>query len=69
MTRRDSGFGAAVAVGIFVAALALYTVTLNTDVQPADSGELQLAAVDYERAEPSGGVDPWPTDDGWEWWL
>ena len=31
--------------------------------------ELQLAAVDDERAEPSGGVDPWPTDDGWEWWL
>ena len=31
--------------------------------------ELQLAAVDDERAEPSGGVDPWPTDDYWDWWL
>jgi len=31
--------------------------------------DLQLAAVDDQRAEPSGGVDPWPVDDNWEWWL
>ena len=31
--------------------------------------DLQLAAVDDQRAEPSGGVDPWPVDDYWEWWL
>ena len=31
--------------------------------------DLQLTAVDDERAEPAGGVDPWPVDDYWEWWL
>lgn len=54
MTRRDSGLGAAVAIGIFAVALALYTVTLNTDVQPADSGELQLAAVTLGIPHPPG---------------
>lgn len=31
--------------------------------------ELQLAHVDDHQAEGAGGVDPWPDDDYWEWWL
>ena len=31
--------------------------------------ELQLARVDQGQAEGSGGVDPWPDDGYWEWWL
>lgn len=31
--------------------------------------ELQLARADDSAAEGSGGVDPWPDDDWWEWWL
>lgn len=31
--------------------------------------ELQLACVDDSHAEGSGGVDPWPDDDYWEWWM
>lgn len=31
--------------------------------------ELQLARADDSHAEGSGGVDPWPDDDWWEWWL
>lgn len=31
--------------------------------------ELQLAHVDQGQAEGSGGVDPWPDDGYWEWWL
>ena len=31
--------------------------------------ELQLARVDDSYAEGDGGVDPWPDDDWWEWWL
>ena len=45
------------------------TVLMDNGAPRRIEFELQLAAVDDERAEPSGGVDPWPTDDGWEWWL
>jgi phage protein U len=31
--------------------------------------ELQLARTDDSHAEGSGGVDPWPDDDYWEWWM
>lgn len=31
--------------------------------------DIQLARVDDSKAEGSGGVDPWPADDFWEWWL
>lgn len=31
--------------------------------------DLQLARVDDARADGSGGVDPGPADDYWEWWL
>lgn len=39
---------------IFCTALALYALTLNGDVQPADSGELQLAADTLQVAHPPG---------------
>lgn len=31
--------------------------------------DLKLARVDDHLAEGSGGVDPWPGDDFWEWWI
>jgi hypothetical protein len=39
---------------LFVAGLALYTVTLHGDVQPADSGEFQLVALKLGVAHPPG---------------
>jgi hypothetical protein len=39
---------------IFAAATVLYTFTLNTDVQAADSGELQLAAIKLGIPHPPG---------------
>lgn len=45
------------------------TVLMDNGAARRIEFELQLKAQDDERAEPSGGVDPWPTDDGWEWWL
>jgi hypothetical protein len=39
---------------LFVAGLALYTVTLHGDVQPADSGEFQLVALKLGVAHPHG---------------
>ena len=45
------------------------TVLMDNGAPRRIEFELQLAAVDDERAEPSGGVDPWPVDDYWEWWL
>ena len=42
------------ASAIFIATLTLYSVTLNTDVQPADSGELQLAAYTLQIPHPPG---------------
>ncbi len=39
---------------VFIAALTLYTLTLNSDVQPADSGELQLAAYTLQVPHPPG---------------
>ncbi|MFZ1793095.1 MAG: DUF2723 domain-containing protein [Anaerolineae bacterium] len=40
--------------GIFIAAVVFYTFTLNTGVQPADSGELQLAALTLGVPHPPG---------------
>lgn len=31
--------------------------------------DLKLARVDDHLAEGGGGVDPWPDDDFWEWWI
>ncbi len=45
------------------------TVLMDNGTARRIDFELQLAAVDDERAEPSGGVDPWTEDDWWEWWL
>jgi hypothetical protein len=39
---------------LFLACLALYAVTMNPDVQPADSGELQLAAIMLGIPHPPG---------------
>ncbi|HEY3342663.1 MAG TPA: DUF2723 domain-containing protein, partial [Anaerolineae bacterium] len=39
---------------LFVAALCLYTSTLNADVQPADSGEFQIAAIKLGIPHPPG---------------
>lgn len=39
---------------VFAAAIVLYTFTLNTDVQAADSGELQLAAIKLGIPHPPG---------------
>ena len=41
-------------VALFVAALLLYTLTLNPDVQPADSGEFQVAAILLGIPHPPG---------------
>jgi Protein of unknown function (DUF2723) len=41
-------------VALFVAALCLYTLTLNPDVQPADSGEFQIAAIALGIPHPPG---------------
>lgn len=41
-------------LGIFIAAAAFYTLTLNTAPQPADSGELQLAALTLAVPHPPG---------------
>lgn len=41
-------------IGLFAAAVALYTATLNPDVQPADSGEFQLAAITLGIPHPPG---------------
>ena len=41
-------------VTLFVAALCLYTATLNADVQPADSGEFQVAAILLGIPHPPG---------------
>jgi hypothetical protein len=41
-------------VALFVAALCLYTYTLNPDVQPADSGEFQVAAIMLGIPHPPG---------------
>ena len=45
------------------------TVLMDNGAPRRIEFELQLAAVDDERAEPSCWVFSWPTDDGWEWWL
>lgn len=39
---------------LFLAAVALYTLTLNGDVQPADSGEFQIAAITLGIPHPPG---------------
>lgn len=39
---------------LFLAAIALYTLTLNGDVQPADSGEFQIAAITLGIPHPPG---------------
>lgn len=39
---------------VFIGALTFYTLTLNSDVQPADSGELQLAAYTLQVPHPPG---------------
>ena len=39
---------------LFAAALGLYTWTMNPDVQPADSGELQIAAIKLGIPHPPG---------------
>ncbi len=41
-------------VGLFAGAVALYTATLNPDVQPADSGEFQIAAITLGIPHPPG---------------
>lgn len=40
--------------GLFAGAVALYTTTLNPDVQPADSGEFQIAAITLGIPHPPG---------------
>ena len=45
------------------------SVLIDTGAARRIEFDLQLMRVDDERAEPSGGVDPWPVDDYWEWWL
>ncbi|MCS6848429.1 MAG: DUF2723 domain-containing protein [Anaerolineae bacterium] len=39
---------------LFLAAVSLYTLTLNGDVQPADSGEFQIAAITLGIPHPPG---------------
>lgn len=41
-------------LALFCAAVVLYTLTLNGDVQPADSGELQIAAITLGIPHPPG---------------
>ena len=41
-------------IGLFTGAVALYAGTLNPDVQPADSGEFQIAAITLGIAHPPG---------------
>lgn len=41
-------------IGLFAGAIALYAGTLNPDVQPADSGEFQLAAITLGIPHPPG---------------
>jgi hypothetical protein len=41
-------------VTLFAVAIALYTLTLNGDVQPADSGEFQIAAITLGIPHPPG---------------
>lgn len=45
------------------------TVLIDNGAARRIEFDLQLAAVDDERADPSGGVDPWGEDDYWEWWI
>ncbi|PJF47874.1 MAG: hypothetical protein CUN48_06435 [Candidatus Thermofonsia Clade 3 bacterium] len=52
--RRRAVLNVAAHAALFLAAVALYTLTLNGDVQPADSGELQIAAVTLGIAHPPG---------------
>lgn len=51
---RADRWGVAWPALVFVAALALYTWTLHGDVQPADSGELQIAALLLGIPHPPG---------------
>ncbi len=41
-------------IGLFAGAVALYAATLNPDVQPADSGEFQIAAITLGIPHPPG---------------
>ena len=43
-----------IVAALFLAAVCLYTLTLNPDVQPADSGELQIAAILLGIPHPPG---------------
>lgn len=52
--RRRAALNVAAHAALFLAAVALYTLTLNGDVQPADSGELQIAAVTLGIPHPPG---------------
>ncbi len=53
-SRRPALLNAAAHAALFLAAVALYALTLNGDVQPADSGELQIAAVTLGIPHPPG---------------
>ena len=52
--RIAKGLDVAFPLLVFIGALTLYTLTLNSDVQPADSGELQLAAYTLQVPHPPG---------------
>ncbi|MFN4294408.1 MAG: protein O-mannosyl-transferase family [Thermoflexales bacterium] len=53
-SRRRAALDIAAHAALFLAAVAFYTLTLNGDVQPADSGELQIAAVTLGIPHPPG---------------
>ncbi|MDW8351189.1 MAG: DUF2723 domain-containing protein [Anaerolineae bacterium] len=48
------GRGLVIHAALFLAAVALYASTLNGDVQPADSGEFQIAAITLGIPHPPG---------------
>jgi hypothetical protein len=52
--QRRSWITGIVYAALFVAAAVLYVATLNADVQPADSGELQIVAITLGVAHPPG---------------
>ena len=54
MVMRWDTHGWAVDAGVFVAALALYTLTLAPGVQPADGGEFQFVIAGWGVAHPPG---------------
>jgi len=63
--------GAGHVFGAFVIENVNETSTLFTDNGLARRIEfdMQLTRVDDYLAEGSGGMEPWPDDDYWDWWL